>query len=289
MRQSNMADSTTPVDKVDDGVSAPDGGRQPWVTYLCVAACVGVFLGLWRADNYESWETLAQFGYLPADEIWKGRYWALVTTAFVHFEIWHVAFNVYWLAVLGSRVEVELGSLRFLAFVFAAAAVSSTFQLAASGATGIGFSGVGYALFGLMWTARSRYPAFRQAVTDRVVQLFIGWLFACFLLTYTGALEVGNAAHVSGLLFGAGVAGAFLLPYRKRLVQIALSAMIVAAIGSLFWCPWSVPWLSYKAYAAHDAGDYRTAIRYYDRIIEKEPENSWASGNRRLAYQALGM
>jgi GlpG protein len=281
------------------GTSATDDARnnsgdltsdslQSPVTFLCVAACVVVFLGLLVADDYESLDTLAKFGHLPANEVWNGRYWALVTSAFVHFEIWHIAFNVYWLAVLGSRVELAFGSLCFLVFVVFAAAVSSTFQLAASGTTGIGFSGVGYALFGLMWSARNRYPAFREAITDRVVQLFIVWLFACILLTYTDALPVGNAAHVSGLLFGAGVAGAFLLPFNQRLIQLALSAMIVAAVVSLFWCPWSVPWLSYKAYAAHDAGDYRTAIRYYDRIIEKEPENSWALGNRRLAYQALG-
>ncbi len=33
------------------------------------------------------------------------HYWALITSVFVHFALWHVAFNVYWLWVLGSQLR----------------------------------------------------------------------------------------------------------------------------------------------------------------------------------------
>jgi len=53
--------------------------------------------------------------------------------------------------VLGRSVERVLGPLRLAGLVLASALVSSAGQLAWSDETGIGFSGVGYALFGLAW------------------------------------------------------------------------------------------------------------------------------------------
>ena len=121
-----------------DGSSEPAGAAhttrrsitESWVSRLAVVACIGVFLGLLEKNDYESWDTLAKFGYLPANAIWSGKYRGLVTSAFVHFAPWHVAFNSYWLWILGSRLERAIGSLPFLAFFLVSAFVSSSFQLA---------------------------------------------------------------------------------------------------------------------------------------------------------------
>ena len=137
---------------------SPILAAQPWVAYGVVLLCSGVFLGLAAEGNYESVEVLSRFGYLPAPAIWAGGYWALVTSTFVHFELWHVAFNIYWIWMLGTRLERAIGTLPFLAFFLASASISSSFQLAVSGTTGIGASGVVYAIFGFMWVTRERYP-----------------------------------------------------------------------------------------------------------------------------------
>jgi len=190
--------------------------------------------------------------------------------------------------VLGSRLENAIGSLPFLAFFVVAAIVSSSFQLAASDSTGIGASGVVYAIFGFMWLARHRYPHFKEVLDTRTIQLFVVWLGGCVLATYLKVWEVGNAAHISGLLFGCAVAGAFILPYKPRLVFVGLIALVVSSLVPLIWCPWSVAWLSKKAYEAHSAQRYDIAIELYKNVIERDPDNSWAYLNRGYAYQALG-
>jgi rhomboid protease GluP len=273
---------------VDSNRSPPDVTTEPWVTRVAIAACVVIFLGLAMQNDYKSWATLTKFGYLPADAIWKGAYWGLITCVFVHFELWHIAFNVYWLWALGSRMERAIGSLRFLAFFLLSAFVSSSFELAIAGATGIGASGVGYAIFGFTWQARHRYPQFQQVLTPQIIRLFLGWLVGCVVVTYLHVWNIGNAAHVSGLIFGAAVATALVVRWRPRLTLAAAVAMVLVSVIPMFWRPWSADWLGMKAYDAQVAGQYETAIELYTRYIQKRPRTAWAYKNRGLAYTAIG-
>ena len=275
-----------PTTRDEGGAIEPTG--RPWVTWLSVVACLAIFVGLHVQDNNGSRDSLGKFGYLPANAVWDGAYWALISSAFVHFEIWHVAFNVYWLWVLGSRLETAIGSLPFLAFVVVSAFVSSSFQLAASGDVGIGASGVGYAIFGFMWPTRRRYPQFYQVLNHRVVQLFLVWLLLCMVATRLDIGHVGNAAHLAGLLFGSAVAGSFVLQNRQRVIRCGLGALVTLSVIPLFWCPWSVNWLRHTAYKAHVAKDYDVALDRYTQIIGRKPDDAWAYLNRSYVYLALG-
>lgn len=261
---------------------------RPWITGIAAVICVVVFLGLAYENNYESWATLARWGYYPSNAIWNGAYWALLTTTFVHIELWHVVFNVYWLWVLGSYCERVFGSIRFLIFFVASAMVSSAFQLALSDTTGIGMSGVVYAIFGLMWPCRSKFPLFQEVLTRRTIQLFVWWLFGCVVVTYLKIWEVGNWAHFSGALFGGAVAGYFVLQHRPRLMLCGLTTLVVLAAVPMVWCPWSPTWLAEQAFRAHSAERLEEAERLYSTLIRRNPQNAWAYINRSAVNQALG-
>lgn len=277
-----------PVWETDDNPDKPPESGTPWVTRLAAAACTVIFLGLQAEGESASVESLEKFGCFPATAIWDGAWWGLISSAFVHFEIWHVAFNVCWLWALGSRLERAIGSFPYLAFIIVAAFVSSSFQLAVSGGMGIGFSGVGYALFGFMWPTRGRYPEFREVLNDRLVQLFLFWLVLCVVTTHLGLWNIGNAAHISGMLFGLAVAGSFALKNRRWLTRSGLAGLATAAVIPLFWCPWSVSWLRHQADEALSNKQYQAALDYYTRIIQREPDNGWAHLQRSDVYNALG-
>lgn len=260
---------------------------EPWVTRLAIVACIGVFIALAALNDYENWDTLASFGYLPPESIWRGRLWSLITSTFVHFELWHVAFNVYWLWMLGRRMELAVGSFAYLLFFLSAAFVSSTLQLAASDTTGIGASGVGYAIFGFLWAARDRDPSFREILTDRLVKLFLIWLVGCIVVTELGILEIGNMAHVAGLIFGLLAAHASYASRYQATARGGVAVLVAASVLVLVWCPWSVTWLVIRAYDAHEAGRYEEAVSYYSKILDIAPEHSWALLNRSYAYSSL--
>lgn len=257
------------------------------VTWLSISACVAIYLGLLFVDDYQSPETLAKFGYVGTDRIWGGAWWGLVSSAVVHFDVWHIAFNVYWLWVLGRVLEATIGSWRYLAFLISSAAVSSSYQLAVSDTTGIGASGVLYAIYGFMAITRQRYPVFQAVLPWSVIKLFNSWLVLCIVATYLNILNVGNAAHVAGLLFGTGLGWIVLREVYWRTAALGVVMLIVGAFVPLFWMPWSIHWHRYQAYRLHADGKYEAAVGHYDSVLQRDPEDSWAYYNRSGVFEAL--
>ena len=52
----------------------------------------------------------------------------MITPIFIHFNLLHLIFNMYWLFALGTEIEFRRKSWRFLLFVFVAALVSNVGQ-----------------------------------------------------------------------------------------------------------------------------------------------------------------
>jgi len=236
----------------------------------------------------DSWEGLENWGYYPYDKILDGAIWSLVTSVFVHLELWHLAFNIYWLWVLGSALERAIGSLRWLGFFVFSAFVSSGIELLFDGDTGIGASGVGYALFGFLWMGRERYPRFREVLNQQTIILFLVWLVVCVWMTISEMKAIGNYAHFAGLGFGAG-AGAWVSHERwRRPLTAGLVALVLAAALPLVWAPWSRAWTARRGFKAHLRGDYQSAIKWYDRSLQLGADKLWCWHSLALAYHCLG-
>ena len=258
----------------------------PGVTMAAIAACIAVFIGLGSTQS-DLWRDLAKWGLLSPDSIYEGAWWGLVTSAFVHREIWHIAFNLYWLWFLGGAMERSIGSLRYAAFILLAAFVSSSLQMSISGA-GIGMSGVGYAIFGFGWLARDKYPELKRIVTPQVINLFLIWMFICFPLTWLHILTIGNAAHVSGLLFGISIAAAFAVRLKPILSVAAVILLIGASVAVMFYSPWSMDWTSHRALAAHRAHRYAEAVRMYRKTLDLGADPKWVWHNLAEILGVLG-
>jgi rhomboid protease GluP len=293
-----MADDMPPNEPVR--VELPDDLRQkraapppaalppappPPITMLVLGACIVVcaIANLAPAQTPRLLHVLAP----SATQIWHGAVWGLVTTAFVHTAAWHILFNMMWARAFGGLLERDMGAARYLAFLVAAAFVSSGWQLATVGQTGIGFSGVVYALFGYTW-ARSRgnprYLAFiRRGST---LAWMLGWLVLCIVLSVAKLWQVGNAAHVAGLVFGVAV-GVVVEPAPTRWLGRAGASLgvvvggvaLAGAILSCVWMPWSAAWRARDALARveklredGEAGDVH-AQGQYGGILALYPES----------------
>src|SRR5262245_10754592 len=102
--------SSTPAPEIPPAPEQPAlKQRYPVMTMVACAICIVVFLGLFNERNAYSWEALEKWGCYPAGKIRAGAVWAFITSVFVHVELWHVAFNLYWLYVLGSLMERVIG------------------------------------------------------------------------------------------------------------------------------------------------------------------------------------
>ena len=143
----------------------------------------------------------------PLHETWaRLELWRLVTPAFLHFSLAHLAFDVATLLAFGTRIERRAGSRATLVLLLATAVVSNTAQaLWRPDVLFGGLSGVDFGLLGFI-VARARRepnePAW--AIPWAFVVLMIAMLVAMSLgITEPFGLSIANAAHWSGLACGA--------------------------------------------------------------------------------------
>ncbi|MCD6639179.1 MAG: rhomboid family intramembrane serine protease [Nocardioides sp.] len=167
------------------------------------------------------------------DGLWRpgvadGAWWQVITSAFTHVEIWHIALNMMALYVLGPTLEQIMGRARFLAVYLLGAVGGSLVVLWLSDATGstLGASG---ALFGVLGgllvtftKARLNTQWIMQNLVLAAVITIVGWRF----ISWQG--------HLGGFLGGAAAAVviAFAPKARRSLVQWAgIGVLLVVLLG----------------------------------------------------------
>ncbi len=193
------------------------------VTTALIAACIGIYLLMQWNQVWVMRGLLISTYYQPTlPEIQLGEIWRLVTPAFLHFGIFHIAFNLIWIWEFGRLIEDRQGSL-ILTGLFLAGSISANIaQYLVGGPVFGGISGVVYAWFGYVWIQGLTNPHFGAHLHRPVVYLLLGW----FLICWTGILEllfgltIANTAHTAGL--GSGLLASFLVTigqmrsFRKR-------------------------------------------------------------------------
>jgi tetratricopeptide (TPR) repeat protein/membrane associated rhomboid family serine protease len=272
----------------DNGEPEPEGqGAEPlaqvkvipWITYAVIAICGVIFaLGLDKESLF--YIRLSRILVPRGAAIWKGAYWGLLTSALVHGAFWHILFNMWWLKDFGALLEPTMGRVKYLLFIIAAAIVSSGAELALTNDTGIGFSGVVYAMFGYALAARHIKPLYQQLVTKQTIVWLLGWLVLCIILTVTGVWNIANGSHIAGFFFGYCIGNAFIARAYVTLSRLGLVLLIVLTVLSATYMPWSELWL-------FSSGNYLAGIKTFSKAIEQNPNEPSGYYNRGFCYFKL--
>jgi membrane associated rhomboid family serine protease len=159
-----------------------------------------------------------------------GEYYRLVTAAFLHAGLLHLAMNMFALASLGPVLESALGRVRFLALYLLSALGGSTlsFLVAEQTTFGVGASGAIFGLFGAFYVVARRLGGdTRSILTLLVVNLVI--TFAIPIIDWR--------AHLGGLVTGALVASALAYaprgPRRSTVQAAACVAVLLLLVGAV--------------------------------------------------------
>lgn len=138
------------------------------------------------------------------------RPWQLVTYAFLHGSITHLAFNMYGLWMFGRELEYMLGRRVFLQLYFASVLSAGVMQVLVTSFTGSIYPTVGASggVFGLLLAYGMFFP-------NRIIMLLIppiplpAWLFVFLyaaielVLGVTGTQAgVAHFAHLGGMIGG---------------------------------------------------------------------------------------
>jgi len=259
--------------------------RYPVVALTALMA-TGVTLAWWlRLDVSPLFESAM---------IRRGETWRLVTSILPHAGILHLAFNLYWLWVFGTLIEEVYGHLKTAALIVLFAFCSGAWDYALA-VGGIGLSGVGYGLFGLLWVLSRHDERFRDAIDSRTIQLFIAWFFLCIVTTVAGFMPVANVAHGVGAVVGILVGLAITRPQNRALVTASVAIGLVLG----FWCAtfWR-PRVNLSGKAGYEEGRWgyeallanrnREAVRWLRDAVVYQPKMSAYWDYLGFAYVKLG-
>ena len=194
----------------------------PVVSYALIAANIAVFL-----LQLGSSMLVYRLALVPLF-VANGDYYRLVTSAFVHFGILHLAFNMYALYVLGPPLERHLGRGRFAALYGLSALGGSVmvYLFSAANVPTAGASGAIFGLFGATFVAAKR------------LNLDVRWLVGLIVINLAITFSVPGISwqgHMGGLFTGALVAVAFVYAPRasRNAVQIGASLALLALFAVL--------------------------------------------------------
>src|SRR3954447_15617868 len=130
-------------------------GGDPIVTYaligMNVLAYFGTVISGASVGGSLGGNSLLAKAALNGPAVANGDWWRIVTSGFMHYSLWHLAFNMYALYILGQMLEPAIGRLRF-GLIYAVSLICGSFGalLISPNALTAGASG---AVFGLMGAA----------------------------------------------------------------------------------------------------------------------------------------
>jgi membrane associated rhomboid family serine protease len=255
--------------------------RQTPVTIATLVAYVGLAVATGSGGAMSpSWESLDRFGGAIGTRIAQGEVWRLLSYAYLHGGVIHLACNALALWSLGPQLERLLGSAKFL-LLYAIAGICG-------GLAGIlwhepltplvGGSG---SLFGLMGAAVAMNVRHGKSPLDFLdyegPRQLIGLIFTNFVLGMLIPM-VSNAGHLGGLI------GGFVLVHQfygrtgrhapDRLGRVLQAAWIALAASVILWAVRPVTrwdWLGMRLLRARDAAE---AEPYGDglRALGESPE-----------------
>lgn len=158
---------------------------------------------------------------------YQDEYWRLVTTGFLHASFFHVAFNLFFIWMIGRSLEPAIGTSRFVAVYFASLLCGSlgVMLLDFDSAT-VGASGAAFGLLGaLLVEARSRGI---DLWSTGLLQLAL--LNFAFTFLFPG---IAIGAHVGGFVGGILVGVIYDQCDRRRLPRsVSLAAGVAVGVAA---------------------------------------------------------
>jgi len=188
--------------------------RVPVVTWSLIILCALVFFG--QGEN--SAAIFLSYGLIPRLLLEEGDGMdRLISSMFLHGDLFHLAGNMYFLRTFGDDVEDRLGRLFFFLFYLACgigagliyAASAPTSEIPAIGASGA-ISGLlgAYLIFcpdAKIKTVPTLLTRFQRAEIPAFFFLPL-WLLLQFLYAMSGSSGVAWWAHIGGFFVGFGLA-----------------------------------------------------------------------------------
>jgi len=199
------------------------------ILYLVVCFMEGP-TAIWAPSIHTLLDWGANFGPLTL----SGEYWRLVSYAFLHGHLAHLAINMYVLAEIGEICEDSIGKCGYLAVYFltgiAAGLASMVFQPTA---VSVGASGAIFGIFGATFTC-GQIKGLKATRASRKRRFIALGIFVAINLIFGVIIPgIDNAAHMGGLASGLLLGYTYTLAARHHVKWLPQVSMVLFAVASV--------------------------------------------------------
>ena len=201
-----------------------------YVTWAIIAICVAVFVadaalgGVGDLSLFGGSGPLVDSGAIYAPAVAAGEWWRIITSAFLHLNFLHIAFNMYALWLFGPIIEQLYGHVEYAVIYLLCAAGGSVLTIvAAPDVPAAGASGAIFGLFGLAFVV-SRRRHLVLGPQARAILSQVGGLLVLNLLITFAIPQISWTGHLGGLAVGV-------------LIGLALAPTNVPTLGGLWRTP----------------------------------------------------
>jgi membrane associated rhomboid family serine protease len=187
-----------------------------YVTWAIILINIAVFVADaatigFSIDLMGSGGELVNAGAVSLQAINQGRWWVVLTSAFLHLGALHIAFNMYILWVFGPVIEQLYGHVEYLVLYLLCALGGSVLTiLVAPDTSAVGASGAIFGLFGLAFVVSRRRHLLLGPQARGILSQAGGLLMLNLIITFV-VPGISWTGHVGGLLVGALI-GLMLVP-----------------------------------------------------------------------------
>ncbi len=201
--------------------------KKPVITNALIAINIFIYALMFITNSGgEFVDMFAQYGpYIFED----GEFYRLITSAFIHGSIFHLAFNCYALYVIGSQVESFMGKTKYLIIYIASAIGGCLLSAVLCKSASIGASG---AVFGLMGALLYFGYHYRVYLGNVINSQILPLIFVNLLIGFIFSNYIDNYGHIGGLISGILISMAVGVKYKstnsERINGIILFTLFVA-------------------------------------------------------------
>ncbi|MGC6248152.1 rhomboid family intramembrane serine protease [Bisgaard Taxon 45] len=179
-------------------------------TFFITVLCLLIYL--FQLSGYQ--DSILNVMHYPENTSQDTQVWRYLSHTLVHLSPLHILFNLIWWWLFGHMIERHFGTGKVVQLFLIAGSLSGVAQNLASGPYFFGLSGVVYAVLGYVfiydkWGKKAIFTlpsGFSLMLMVGIVSGFISPLFG---------VEMGNTAHITGLIVGFLLAGITIRPTRK--------------------------------------------------------------------------
>lgn len=162
------------------------------VTYALIA--INIFIYFLQAAGIIDTMSLATSG----SAIKSFRFYVILTSAFLHADLIHLACNMYSLYIIGTQIETVLGKIKFLIVYLISAVTGALLSGVLTDGASIGASGAIFGLLGALLYFGYHYRLYLgNMIVSQIIPVILLNLFLGFAMS-----GIDNFGHIGGLVGG---------------------------------------------------------------------------------------